>query len=389
MATPLEFKHIVFENTTILVPILDTFKKTNNTFLEEVQFVAFFDKLLHSLSAKQGPLSVCLNNNFYERQKQKMNAPTVLENFLHIDIPSYTAKMSMESIEYINTSCQHKSLIVIPIKLGLLNVLDDYGSTFDLNEMNDYVLNGINIFNDFDKTHHSVYHSNVLIIDNKNRRIEYFEPHGVTFGHLTAQLVNLQSIILKIVQDLFPFTKNYEFRNAANTCLYGVQNLQQTVDQAAGHCLAWSLFFLIIRLVNNNIKIKSKETVSEFLNRFLTTMFSAKQLDSLIKKFMTYVEQLPATTKYYSKHAQIDMTNYIDIIDKINMEDRCTILANLYFQKLATFSFKNIDKLFEELTSYRRLPSFQTIMNQAFDKVIKNQSSKKLDLNLISPFFTQ
>jgi hypothetical protein len=67
------------------------------------------------------------------------------------------------------------------------------------------------------------------------------------------------------------------------------------------------------------------------------------------------------------------------------MEDRCTTLANLYFEKLFSYSFKDIDKLFEELTSYRRLPSFQTIMNEALNRFVNKQQKN----SLVSPFFTQ
>jgi hypothetical protein len=378
MASPLKFQKVKFEGVNIKLPIVDHLPLSSNLYLEELQFVAFFDRLLHSISEKHSPVSVCLNNNLFERQRQKMNMPTILENFLHVDLASLTAKMSIESVNYINEVCKNKSLVIIPIKLGLLNVLENYNTSFELEEILDYGMKSFNIFNDFDKTHHSMYHSNLLIIDNYNKRIEYFEPHGVVFNHLSAQLINLQNIIYSLVKDLFPFTKEYEFRNAANTCLYGVQNLQSSVDKVAGHCLAWSLYFLMIRLVNYNIEIKTSESISEFLNRFLTTKFTPAQLDTIIKQFISFVSQLPPTTKVYSKHVHIDMTNYIDIIEKIQMEDRCVTLANSYFEKLFSYSFKDIDKLFEELTSYRRLPSFQTIMNEAFNRFLNKQQKNSL-----------
>lgn len=388
MASPLDFQYIEFEGVKIMLPIVEQLQPSSNIYLEEVQFVAFFDRLLHSISSKHSPVSVCLNNNLFERQRQKMNIPTILENFLHIDLASFTAKMAKESVDYINKSCVKKSLIIIPIKLGILDVHEDYNSKFEINEMLDYGTKTMNIFNEFDKTHHSIYHSNLLIIDNDNKRIEYFEPHGVIYNHLSVRLVDMPNVIFNLIKDLFPFTKQYEFRNAANTCLFGVQKLQYSVDQKAGHCLAWSLYFIMIRLTNYRIKVSSSESISEFLNRFLTTKFSPLQLDTIIKQFITFVSQLPTTAKVYSKHVHIDMTTYIGIVEKIHMEDRCMKLAKLYFEKLFTYSFKDIDKLFEELSSYRRLPSFQTTMNEALNHFLKKQQGVTNNV-FLSPFFSQ
>jgi hypothetical protein len=251
-------------------------------------------------------------------------------------------------------------------------------------------MKNIEIFNEFDKSNYHQYHSNLLIIDNVNKRIEYFEPHGLISDHLSAKLINLQSIIFSLTIEFFPFTKTFDFRNASTTCLYGVQNLQGSVDKTAGHCLAWSLFFIWVRLINFTVKTQTSESISEFLHRFLTKKYKPLELDTMIKRYITFVNQLPATSKSYTKNYHIDMTSYIDIIDKINIEDRCATLANVYFEKLLSYSFKDIGQLFEELSSYRRLPSFHTIMNQSLNKVIEQKNNEvTLDSNLISPFFTQ
>jgi hypothetical protein len=385
----MEFRKVNFENTEIVVPILDKYNMSSNIYLEEIQFVSFFDKLLYSMSSQYNAAFVCLNNNIYERQRQKMNIPTVLENFLHVDLASFKAKIAIESVNYINKNCTDKALIFLPIKLGFLTVQKDYNNTFDINEMINFSMKNIEIFNEFDKADYHEYHSNLLIIDNVNKRIEYFEPHGVISDHLSAKLVNLQSIIFSLIKDLFPFTNTFDFRNASATCLYGVQNLQGSVNTIAGHCLAWSLFFLWIRLINFTIKIQTSESISEFLHRFLTMKYKPIELDAMIKRYITFINQLPATSKSYAKNYHIDMTSYIDIIDKINIEDRCATLANVYFEKLLSYSFKDIGQLFEELSSYRRLPSFHTIMNQSLIKMLrKNNNEVNLDPDLMSPFFS-
>ena len=91
-------------------------------------------------------------------------------------------------------------------------------------------------------------HSNVIIIDNMEKTIEYFEPHGAIFGGFSVPY-DIQRHIKILMTRLFPIrTQSYKFKNVQNSCLNGLQSIQNITNPTSGHCLAWSLLFINVRI---------------------------------------------------------------------------------------------------------------------------------------------
>lgn len=124
-------------------------------------------------------------------------------------------------------------------------------------------------------------HSNILIIDNLLHTIEFFEPHGKEYK-LGNYDLDIEETIKIILNELF--TEEfvlYNFINLQNQCPIGLQAKQSYVDIYAGHCQAWSLLIIELRLLNF---LTSTEDIIEFLHNQ-----DPYDLDLYIKKYITYV----------------------------------------------------------------------------------------------------
>lgn len=371
----LSLSKIYFENQEIVVPQLDQYSLSQDLFLSEQQFVSYLDILIDQIvkneNKKNKKFSICLNNNTFERQRIQMNIPTILDNFIHVDLSTFTIKISQNSLDYILSACTNTPLIILPIKLTILNTQSEYLSNENFSTIPEisYSLIDDILLSDFDSTSTHLYHSNVVIIDNINKTIEYYEPHGIMLNHVSTTLINLPNLIKNTLYNYLPFTQNYMIINASTTCIIGPQTKQQQVEPSAGHCLAWSLYFITLRILNHHLN-PIIENTSEFLNRFLTSTFTPIILDIMIKQFISFVNLLPPTITTYSNNLHINIENHITNYELYNIGNRITYLSKMFFQKQSNSSIKNMDKLFEELISYRKYPEFHVLLNNAYKQVL-------------------
>ena len=133
-------------------------------------------------------------------------------------------------------------------------------------------------------------HSNVVIIDKTKHIIDFFEPHGFQMGSDYNQIVNIFSIVTYYLKQMFPQLAHFTVVNAAQRCIVGPQTVQ---GGNQGHCLAWSLYFIFLKLINFDIG-KGLDNVhsSEIINSFLVQQVP-ETLDRIIRKFITFVKSIP------------------------------------------------------------------------------------------------
>lgn len=365
----MKFELYPFENNIILLPDITKYEKSKDNYLTEDVFISFLEHLYSALSV-DNVNSICLQPLFPNQ--------SILETFIHVDLTDLTIRVPHKSYNYINNVCPSVSMIVIPIKLHLVNIQDSYSSYDQYNiDINDIDLDIVDQFFNPSKPLTTA-HSNLLLIDNYNKTIEYFEPHGLNLGHASAGIVSINNIIYKSAIQLFPFASLYSFNNASNSCIIGVQTMQSFVDNKAGHCLAWSLFFLTLRLFNQKLVVLN-ESSSEFIHRFLVS-FPAIQLDDIVRRFITYVKTFPMTEKAYSNYLNFNIHASLSPNEKANIEERLKHVGDVYFQKLLNSSTQDISVLFAELISYRNLPSFHLIMSQCMKQVVLRDKEKIVDI---------
>ena len=222
-------------------PNVNNYNSTNSFFLTSDIFVNYVNKLFKNRK------SVC-----------SFMSDTIDQHFIEIDVVNLSYKMSNNFKYYLN-KCKQKDtrFFIIPINLRFVNKFENETNT---------------------KT---VGHSNVVIVDNKNFTIEFFEPHGKSYyGELDKNLLfDTEKLIKTVIFDILPSDHLlYYFSNVYEMCPYlGIQ-------QDDGFCLGWSLFLIELKLLNPNI------TTSVIV--LSISSWSREFSINYIKQYLGYIESL-------------------------------------------------------------------------------------------------
>ena len=170
-------------------------------------------------------------------------------------------------------------------------------------------------------------HANLIIIDNKNKIVERFEPYGEINYYNSIDLNNF--IVTNISNPL-----NYEFKFIQSfpgfqTRSNDVNAFNKTYGDPFGYCLAWCYLYLEIRLIINN---KNDINPIDIINNYIINKFKNDNIvDNIYISFIRYYavgldRQKNALLKKYNidpsivYHNNIDNKKYSIIINKLNNE---------------------------------------------------------------------
>lgn len=102
-------------------------------------------------------------------------------------------------------------------------------------------------------------HANMLLIDNKLKQIELFEPHGYKSEKSNGKLrKNAYNIKVEALKDFFmnytdKIFSNYKFINSVD--FVKKDAFQGLFDSNSGYCVTWSALYCHYRILNPNIPI--------------------------------------------------------------------------------------------------------------------------------------
>ena len=334
---------------TITLPNLYNFEPSSKNLLDESTFSSYLDILLFQINIQNIYPQVC---NIYTQNIQ--------EHFLQLDFSTNQIKMSYElSSQIQNCMSQKTRLVIVPVKLIFINSKYQYEYDFDK------IFNNIGSSNSDENVMSA--HSNLLIIDNLYKTIEFYEPHGIIFQHPYGKIFNISEILQNYIKDILKI--DYYFINVSNTCPRGAQMLQADANEKAGHCLAWSLYFIMVRILNVDYLSFSTITTSQTINEIITSN-TPENLDILIRKFITYLDSLTLLhPKPIHNYILNNVSNYIDDFEP--MYSRLRNLLTMYFnQTLYLYSTADIKLIFDEIMSYKFLPEFHNIFTSHLDKLV-------------------
>lgn len=236
-------------------------------------------------------------------------------------------------------------------------------------------------------------HSNVIIIDNQYKTIEYFEPHGVMFTGLDVPY-DIQRHIKILISRLFPIrSKLYTFKNVQNYCPIGLQGLQTITNPASGHCLAWSLLFI-------NVRINNLYSSTDYIIEYFTKNFNSIDLDKYMRR---YIGMLETTTEFANIKTFSNFKYNLGLsrTEGQNITTRIKYLINEYLTDTSTeaklqsrqgaepissarylisSATDKTNEIFEELISYHKFPFFNKLffenINTFIHETDKNKSNK-------------
>ena len=232
-------------------------------------------------------------------------------------------------------------------------------------------------------------HANVLFIDKQKQTVEYFEPHGILMYTEYNNVVSISEVIEKNLFSLFtPLSWNngYVFLNINGQCFVGPQVLQESsfswkiqASSGDGHCLAWVLYYIYLRILNINT-LQANSSPASVLMEYITTTNDPEQLDYRIRRFITLVKHVASTVDENVE----SYINKLDIHTKMILNDSVVSVA---IKARIMYCFKNITTInslmkwsfIEELGLYTEISKDTYSLLQ---QCVAEHFSKGVDLNL-------
>lgn len=318
------------DTNTIILPNLESMPLSELYNIDDNIYSESLDRLL-------------FNFNFFQNDYLcHLYFDKIEEYFLNVDLTKFEITMSVNSILQIQECINNgKRLVILPIRLDFLNIQNEY-TPFLENDVETYAA-----------------HANLVIIDTKWQVIEFFEPHGIKLEHAYSNYIQLPKLVEKFVKNTFNL-QHYNFVNIANLCPIGVQQKQSIVNPISGHCAVWTLYFIMLRLLNIHFIPKQGLTISETINQIVLKN-DPYILDTTIRQFLTYIESLGIIpVRFLKTNNNYNMIDYLDANEIILLENRLRYLIRFYFFN-AVFYKRYFKKIFEEIISYKNLPNFDNI----------------------------
>lgn len=287
-------------------------RASNNVYLDEQTFTNYLDVLLHHK-----------DNNICT-----ITSSIVLEYFVTLDLFKLNYQIPETMYGFINL-CKMRPIqpefYIIPLKVQ-----------YDINTA----------------------HSNVIIVNKKQNVIEYFEPHGLMMN-MGGIGYDVSKMVQQIVNHLFPL-QELPVKNVSSQCPVGPQSVQSLANPNSGHCLAWSLLFINMRILNLHLKPELIVTYLSFLSPY--------DLDLLIRRYMSKLE----TELMFFPMKQYDKSRTFGLLfsedDKIRISQRIAYLAKSLMLENNGDNRENL----KELLLYNNFPSFYEIF---FENVNKRGST--------------
>jgi hypothetical protein len=127
-------------------------------------------------------------------------------------------------------------------------------------------------------------HANVILIDNDNKNIEFFEPHGhkdddSTLEGVKGAYFQKAKHLKKFMNKMLP---GYTFKNVSE--MFKQEGFQMKYDARHGYCVTWSILYIHYRLLNPNTKIN---IIVEYIYYYITKnklLRYAKYIEKMLKK---------------------------------------------------------------------------------------------------------
>jgi len=360
---PFFFSDISNKDTdTIILPDFRNNPLSNIISLDDTTFSKYLEILLF--------LFYNLNNTSKNVNKHKIlpicnyNFTNQTNYFIQIDLTTFEIKIPIDFLqEIINCFNNNTRILILPIRLDFLNIKEDY------NNYNNY-----NNHNNFDQKMFSA-HSNLIIIDNLWKTIEFFEPHGISLSHYTAEIIDIPKILENFIKSIF-LLPNYTFINVSQNCPIGVQSKQGEFNPSAGHCLVWSLYFIMLRILNINYIPKNNKSISQRINEHISS-YEPQEADKIIRQFLYYIESLqfqniPSEPPYITSYNLMD---YVENLAPIVNRLKYLIPNSLTFNP-------NFELIKAEIISYAKLPNFAEIIVTEYSNFIFKLYQESFDSTL-------
>jgi hypothetical protein len=183
----------------------------------------------------------------------------------------------------------------------------------------------------------NIRHANLIIIDNKYKLVERFEPYGDIYNE---SIIGLDNLIKIKISDVINYKYNLiQTYPGYQTKTVEYNNNYKSYGDPGGYCLAWCFLFLEVRLLYD--KLSSKEVI-DLINNYIQTNFQLDFKDILndkqLNKFMIFIRYYGYNLDQYKNKLMINFDLNLKTIYHINIKDDI-------YNKISYKLNKNLDKI--------------------------------------------
>jgi hypothetical protein len=269
---------------------LDNYPESNDFLLETHIFSNILMYIIKKLNTPIKPLT--------DSTLCRIDVSEIYHHAIYFDFDKWEIKMPIELDEQIITCIKNNpKLIIIPLHL----LINETG------------------------------HSNILIIMPIFKYICYFEPHGIQTQTDINTYFDTDMVIETYIKQLYPEFKDFNFSNLGNYCPLGLgpQSLQTLYN---GHCLAWSLFTIILYIINIYKVIDSTNPdIIENLNESIMEYLTSNDVDTMMRKFFSLIKEIVDKNQINTIENIPELTNYKTIdIKNVPNDKIVSILENTF-----------------------------------------------------------
>ena len=183
----------------------------------------------------------------------------------------------------------------------------------------------------------NIRHANLILIDNKYKLIERFEPYGDIHNEAINGLDELLKIkiadVINYKYDIIQSFPGYQTKTNEYNLNY------KSFGDPGGYCLAWCFLFLEVRLIYDNLT--SKEVIS-LINNYILNIFEKDFKDILkdeqLNKFLVYIRHYGKSLDQYKNKLLLKLNISLKTIYHLNLNDKI-------YNKICSELNKNIEKL--------------------------------------------
>ena len=336
------------DDTSIILPNLENVQETSSIVLDSVFYTTYMDKIIIDVS--QNNILKSINHFNLSQSVCFFTSDQYSDYFIKIDFNQhiYSIPLKFRSMLEYCKGIQERQEGFIRFYIIPITLIFKGGS-----------------------------HANVIIIDNLSMTIEFFEPHGVKYRGQYHDIYDMEHHIKNVLKDIFP--KHYQTYKYVNTqtCVKGLQIIQETGKNGqGGFCAAWSLLIIHMRLLN--IYLETTDVIKFFMENFNST-----ELDRYIKRYASYIEKHTAMINAkFNRNLLYPMEfDEKDVITPDRNEynrigDRIDILTQEFIDNIDGNKDER-NKILNELFSYVKFTQFNDIFTEVISTYIKSNYKKK------------
>lgn len=183
----------------------------------------------------------------------------------------------------------------------------------------------------------NIRHANIILIDNKYKLFERFEPYGDIYNEAINGLDSLLKIkIADAINYKYNVIQTYPgYQTKTNEYNYNFKSY----GDPGGYCLAWCFLFLEVRLLYDNLT--SKEVIN-LINNYILTIFENDFKDILndnqLNKFMVFIRNYGYSLDQFKNKLMIEFNLNLKTIYHSNLKDDI-------YNKICYKLNKNIEKI--------------------------------------------